>query len=61
MLFKNFGVQVDGRVICYGYDEIEYMTDCQCYCIAMAAHWPMPPLAAGIQLEVMACGHGVQA
>lgn len=28
MLFKNFGVTRDGRVIFYDYDEIEYMTDC---------------------------------
>ena len=28
MLFKNFGVTREGRVVFYDYDEIEYMTDC---------------------------------
>ncbi len=28
MLFKNFGVTRNGRVVFYDYDEIEYMTDC---------------------------------
>ncbi|MDP2109018.1 MAG: bifunctional isocitrate dehydrogenase kinase/phosphatase, partial [Rhodocyclaceae bacterium] len=28
MLWKNFGVTRYGRIVCYDYDEIEYMTDC---------------------------------
>ncbi|MGV2292729.1 bifunctional isocitrate dehydrogenase kinase/phosphatase [Trinickia sp. YCB016] len=28
MLYKNFGVTRQGRVVFYDYDEIEYMTDC---------------------------------
>ncbi|WP_233702029.1 bifunctional isocitrate dehydrogenase kinase/phosphatase [Iodobacter ciconiae] len=28
MLFKNFGVTREGRVVFYDYDEIEYMSDC---------------------------------
>ncbi|MGL6046767.1 MAG: isocitrate dehydrogenase kinase/phosphatase-domain containing protein [Vogesella sp.] len=39
MLFRNFGVVCPGRRIFHGYDEIEYMTDCQCDCICMTAHW----------------------
>jgi isocitrate dehydrogenase kinase/phosphatase len=29
MLYKNFGVTRQGRVVFYDYDEIEYLTDCQ--------------------------------
>ena len=29
MLFKNFGVTRHGRVICYDYDELALLTDCQ--------------------------------
>ncbi len=29
MLYKNFGVSRQGRVVFYDYDEIEYMTTCQ--------------------------------
>ena len=28
MLYKNFGVTRNGRVVFYDYDEIEYITDC---------------------------------
>ena len=28
MLWKNFGVTRDGKVVFYDYDEIEYLTDC---------------------------------
>jgi isocitrate dehydrogenase kinase/phosphatase len=28
MLYKNFGVTRQGRVVFYDYDEIEYLTDC---------------------------------
>ncbi|MDO8419267.1 MAG: bifunctional isocitrate dehydrogenase kinase/phosphatase, partial [Rubrivivax sp.] len=28
MLYKNFGVTRQGRVVFYDYDEIEYITDC---------------------------------
>jgi isocitrate dehydrogenase kinase/phosphatase len=28
MLFKNFGVTRQGKVVFYDYDEIEYLTDC---------------------------------
>ncbi len=28
MLWRNFGVTRDGRVVFYDYDEIEYLTDC---------------------------------
>ncbi len=28
MLFKNFGVTRNGKVVFYDYDEIEYITDC---------------------------------
>ncbi|TAM37220.1 MAG: bifunctional isocitrate dehydrogenase kinase/phosphatase, partial [Burkholderiaceae bacterium] len=28
MLWKNFGVTRDGKVVFYDYDEIEYITDC---------------------------------
>ncbi|MFP4904536.1 bifunctional isocitrate dehydrogenase kinase/phosphatase, partial [Paraburkholderia sp. BR14261] len=28
MLYKNFGVTRNGRVVFYDYDEIEYLTDC---------------------------------
>jgi len=28
MLYKNFGVTSNGRVVFYDYDEIEYITDC---------------------------------
>jgi isocitrate dehydrogenase kinase/phosphatase len=29
MLYKNFGLTRQGRVVFYDYDEIEYLTDCQ--------------------------------
>ena len=29
MLWKNFGVTRNGKVVFYDYDEIEYITDCQ--------------------------------
>ena len=29
MLWKNFGLTRDGKVVFYDYDEIEYLTDCQ--------------------------------
>lgn len=29
MLYKNFGVTRQGRVVFYDYDELEYLTDCQ--------------------------------
>src|SRR5262249_23951373 len=29
LLFKNFGVTRYGRIVCYDYDEIEYLTDCR--------------------------------
>jgi isocitrate dehydrogenase kinase/phosphatase len=28
MLWKNFGVTRNGKVVFYDYDEIEYITDC---------------------------------
>jgi isocitrate dehydrogenase kinase/phosphatase len=28
MLWKNFGVTRNGKVVFYDYDEIEYLTDC---------------------------------
>ncbi|WP_147696110.1 isocitrate dehydrogenase kinase/phosphatase-domain containing protein [Vogesella mureinivorans] len=42
MLFKNFAVKCPGWLIFYGYDEIEYMTDCQCACIGMTDHLARP-------------------
>jgi len=29
MLFKNFGVTRNGKIVFYDYDEIEYLTECQ--------------------------------
>lgn len=29
MLYKNFGVTRQGRIVFYDYDELEYLTDCQ--------------------------------
>jgi isocitrate dehydrogenase kinase/phosphatase len=37
LLFKNFGVTRNGRVVFYDYDEIEYLTDCRFRAI------PAPP------------------
>jgi isocitrate dehydrogenase kinase/phosphatase len=48
MLFKNFGVGWWWRVSFNGYDEIEYMTDCQCACITMTAHLAARLPATGV-------------
>lgn len=33
MLWKNFGVTRNGKVVFYDYDEIEYLTDCNFRCV----------------------------
>lgn len=38
MLFKNFGVTRHGRVICYDYDELALLTDCQFRPIPQPVH-----------------------
>ncbi len=38
MLYKNFGVTRQGRVVFYDYDEIEYITDCNFRRIPQARH-----------------------
>jgi isocitrate dehydrogenase kinase/phosphatase len=38
MLFKNFGVTRHGRVICYDYDELALLTDCQFRTIPRPVH-----------------------
>ena len=37
MLWKNFGVTRDGKVVFYDYDEIEYLTDCNFRKVPQAA------------------------
>jgi isocitrate dehydrogenase kinase/phosphatase len=38
MLYKNFGVSRQGRVVFYDYDEIEYMTTCRFREVPTAPH-----------------------
>ncbi len=38
MLYKNFGVTRNGRVVFYDYDEIEYLTDCNVRAVPTARH-----------------------
>ncbi len=38
MLYKNFGVTRNGRVVFYDYDEIEYLTDCNVRAVPPPRH-----------------------
>ncbi len=38
MLYKNFGVTRNGRVVFYDYDEIEYLTDCNVRAVPAPRH-----------------------
>jgi isocitrate dehydrogenase kinase/phosphatase len=51
MLFKNFGVTRNGKVVFYDYDEIEYITDCNFRKIP-AAHNEEEELSAEVWYKV---------
>ena len=38
MLWKNFGITRNGRVVFYDYDEIEYLTDCNFRAVPQSRH-----------------------